>query len=87
LLSDMQGWMEDEWGHSAPNKKAFPDYCKRTGANPFIYSFDLQGYGTLEFPENRVFCIAGFSEKIFNVMKLLEQDRNALINEIEKIAL
>lgn len=30
---------------------------------------------------------AGFSDKIFDVMKLLESDRGALISEIEKIEL
>lgn len=80
ILSDEQGW---ENGGQPGSSLA--DYRSRTGANPRIYSFDLQGYGTLQFPENNVYCIAGFSEKIFDVMKLLEQDRNALINEIEKV--
>lgn len=82
FLSDMQGWV----GHDVPTS-SFNDYKTRTGANPKIYSFDLAGYGTLQFPENNIFAIAGFSEKIFDVMKLLEQDRNALISEIEKIEL
>lgn len=82
FLSDMQGWV----GNDAPTS-TFEEYKRRTGSNPKIYSFDLQGYGTLQFPENNVFAIAGFSEKIFDVMKVLEQDRNALISEIEKIEL
>jgi 60 kDa SS-A/Ro ribonucleoprotein len=82
ILSDMQGWI----GYDAPTA-SFAEYKRRVGANPKIYSFDLQGYGTLQFPENNIFCIAGFSERIFDVMKLLEQDRNTLIAEIEKIEL
>jgi hypothetical protein len=82
LLSDMQGWM----GYYAPTKE-FNEYKKRTGANPHIYSFDLNGYGTLEFPEKQVYCIAGFSEKVFDIMKLLEEDRNALISKIDSIKL
>jgi hypothetical protein len=80
ILSDMQGWI----GYDSPVKD-FEAYKKRTGANPFIYSFDLEGYGTLQLPEDRVFCLAGYSDKIFDVMKLLESDKNALIKEIKKI--
>lgn len=86
ILSDMQGWIEDSFGESLPNK-AFTDYKKRTGADPHIYSFDLNGYGTLQFPERRVYCIAGFSDKVLDLMKALEQDKNALIKKIEAVEL
>jgi hypothetical protein len=39
------------------------------------------------FPEKNVYCLAGFSEKVFDIIKLLETDKDALINEIEKIEL
>jgi len=87
ILSDMQGWMgNDDWGYGAPTK-AFTDYKARTGANPNVFSFDLQGYGSLQFPRANVYEIAGFSDKVFDVIKLLETDRQALITEIEKIEL
>lgn len=79
ILSDMQGWVG---GHSP--KAAFEAYKRKTGANPFVYSFDLQGYGSLQFPENGVFCLSGFSEKVFDIMALLEQDKNALVNSIKE---
>lgn len=82
ILSDMQAWM----GYNTP-KASFSDYKNRTGANPKIYSFDLAGYGTLQFPEENIYCLAGFSEKVFDIMKLIESDKQALINEIEKIDL
>ncbi len=82
ILSDMQGWM----GYNAP-KDAFKEYKKRSGANPYIYSFDLSGYGSLQFPEDKVFALAGFSDKVFDLMALLETDRNALVNEINTIEL
>lgn len=80
VLSDMQGWV----GFDAPTKD-LAAYKKRTGANPLVYSFDLAGYGTLQFPESNVYCLAGFSEKTFDIMKMLGEDRNALVNEIEKV--
>ncbi len=82
ILSDMQNWVEGQTPVYNWN-----EYKKEMGINPNIYSFDLNGYGTLQFPEDKVFCIAGWSEKIFSVMSVLEKDRNALIGEIEKIEL
>lgn len=81
ILSDMQGWIDG----SVTPKITFERYKQRTNCNPFIYSFDLAGLGTLQFPEEKVFCLVGFSDKIFDVMSLLEQDKDALINKIESI--
>jgi hypothetical protein len=77
ILSDMQGWV----GHYSP-KQDYAVYCSRKNCHPYVYSFDLEGYGSLQFPERNIFCLAGWSEKIFDVMELLEQDRNALITSI-----
>ena len=80
ILSDMQGWV----GNKAP-VSSYQDWKKRTGSDPFLYSFDLTNYGTLQFPENKILCLAGFSNEIFNIMSLLEKDKNALVNEVKKI--
>lgn len=82
ILSDMQGWI----GRNAPTA-SYGQYKSATGANPFIYSFDLNSYGSMQFPERNVFALAGFSDKIFQVMSLLETDKNALVNEVKKIIL
>ena len=78
ILSDMQGWV-------APNTPTvvFNDYKKKFACNPFIYSFDLAGYGTTQFPEEKIFCLYGFSDKIFETMKFFEQDRDILLKEID----
>lgn len=82
ILSDMQGWV----GYTAPVTE-FANYKKKYDANPFVYSWDLAGLGTLQFPENNVFALAGFSEKVFQIMSLLEEDKQALINEIKSVEL
>ncbi len=82
ILSDMQGWI----GNHAPTR-VFADYCGRFGANPYIYSFDLQGYGSLQFPQNKVFALAGFSEKVFDLMATLETRPQTLLAAIEAIEL
>jgi len=80
ILSDMQAWI----GNGAP-RGSFGDYKRRTGANPKIYSFNLQDSGTIQFPEQNVYAMAGLSEKSLDIMEKLELDKNALVNEIESI--
>ena len=65
--------------------ETFNAYKRRTGANPIIYSFDLTGYGSMQFPERNVYLLAGFSEKVFDIMKLLESDKEALVDTIESV--
>lgn len=80
ILSDMQGWI----GAQSPSK-TFATYKKTYNCNPYVYSIDLQGQGTMQLPEKNVFAVAGFSDKIFDTIKMLEQDKNALINKIKTI--
>ncbi|TXF91460.1 TROVE domain-containing protein [Neolewinella aurantiaca] len=82
IFSDMQGW---KGGHCP--KDAFSAYRKRTGADPFLYSVDLAGYGSLQFPEDKVATMAGFSEKIFEIMAMAETDSLALINRVRAVEL
>jgi hypothetical protein len=82
ILSDMQGWI----GHDAPTA-TFAAYKQGSGADPRVFSFDLAGYGTLQFPERNVYCLAGFSDKALQTMRFLEEDKSALIREIESIEL
>ena len=78
----MQGFL----GHTTPVKE-FNEYKKKFNCNPYVYSWDLQGYSTLQFPEDKIFCLSGFSDKVFQIMSLLEEDKNALYNRINSIQL
>lgn len=82
ILSDMQGWV----GHHSPAGE-LALYKKKYACSPHVYSFDLAGYGSMQFPDHQTYCMAGFSDKTFDVMKLLEQDKNALVNTIEAVEL
>lgn len=84
ILSDMQGWLSTDGGSPLPGG-AFEQYVQRVGKRPLVYSFDLAGLGTLQFPQQGVYCLAGFSDRVFEIMTLLEQDRNALVNRIEAV--
>lgn len=88
ILSDMQAWMTSADGYfnvGGNPAASFADYKGRSGAKPHVYSWDLAGLGTLQFPEERVYALAGFSEKVFDLMALLEQDKQALLNTIEAV--
>lgn len=82
ILSDEQGWM----GYNPPTK-SFAQYKSRYGANPRVFMFDLTGYGEMQLPEKDVYCLAGFSDKTMDILKLLETDKNALIKKIESVEL
>lgn len=80
IISDMQAWK----GYYHPGA-AVGAYKTKYNANPFIYSWDIAGYGSLELPENQVATLSGWSEKTFDLMKLVETDKKALINKINNI--
>lgn len=82
ILSDMQGWI----GHQTP-VLTFQQWKARHRCDPKVYSFDLQGYGTLQFPERQVYCLAGFSDKTLETLKLLDEDPRALIRQIDAVPL
>lgn len=81
ILSDMQGW--GQFNVSS----YFNKYKEKYNCNPLIYSFNLEGYGSIQFPETQTICIDGFSEKVLELMEKLEVDKNAIIQEINAVEL
>lgn len=77
LASDMQGWV----GLTSPSRE-FNEYKNNFNCKPHVFSLDLAGHGTLQLPESQVYCLAGFSDKVFQIMELLKIDKKALFNEI-----
>ena len=87
LLSDMQAWLQGSWRAKSP-KAAYERYKSEFNApNCKFYSFDLAGYGTMQMPQQDVYCLAGFSDKVFDLMKHFECDKNALISAIKAVEL
>ena len=41
----------------------------------------------MQFPEAGVFALAGFSDKTMDTLKFLEEDRHALVRQIESMTL
>lgn len=89
LLSDMQAWVARDWmGRDCSPSAAYNLYKKRNNVPDCkCYSIDLAGYGTLQLPEKDVYCLAGFSDKIFDIMGMFENDKNAMITAIQNVKL
>jgi hypothetical protein len=90
ILSDMQAWVQARGYSGACNSVPFDAhkaYKKKFKCDPRIFSFDLNGSGSMQFPEEKVYALAGFSDSVLGLMKNLEADPQALVNEIEAIEL
>lgn len=80
FLSDMQGWI----GFYSPAAD-FKAYKAKYNVEPKVFSFDVTGYGTLQFPEKDVYAVAGISDKVFEIIGRLEEDREALVKTIDAV--
>lgn len=86
VFSDCQigtgcNWFDHRGNRGDDFNRLFERY-KKINPNFRCYSVDLKGYGSTVFNDS-VFKLAGWSDKIFDIMKIMEQDRNALINTIK----
>ena len=79
--------MPAHWREPRDVKESLSDYRRRTGADPVIFCFDLQGYGTSQFVDGRVIQLAGFSEKLFDLMPLFEQGEDAMVRAVRGVDL
>ena len=66
---------------------SYKKYKKRTKSDPYIYTFDLTGYGTLQFEGPKTRTLAGFNPLVFEVLLALEDNPGALYRRIECIEL
>lgn len=80
ILTDEQAWRGNTMG-------SFEQYCKTHKCFPNLFCFDLAGYGTMQFPKEGVFSLAGFSEKALTFISMLQEDRNAMITAVEAVEL
>lgn len=60
------------------------EYRKKTGCDIWVHAIDLQGYGTQQFYGKKTNVIAGWSEKVFDFIKLAEQGESNLEKTIEQ---
>jgi len=84
-LSDMQAWVPSYHGYSP--EKEYKAYMQRTGADPFVYCLDLQGYGSAQYPAKKVVQLSGWSDKVFDYIKLAEKGTDAMVQAVEAVTL
>lgn len=82
IISDMQSGLHRVGGDFALNQ-----YRDRFGADPTVYCIDLRGYGTSHFSPGKVIQLAGFSEKLFDLMGVAEQNPEVLLDKIRSVEL
>jgi len=84
MFTDLQMW--NSYGGDSSIKKSWRRY-KAIAPNAKLYLFDLAGYGQtpLSMAEKDVYLIAGWSDKIFDVLQAIENGGSAIemINNVK----
>ena len=84
MFTDMQMW--DSTGRHKGFENSWKEY-KKMAPEAKLYLFDLAGYGQLpmRFAEPDVYLIAGWSDRVFDVLSAIDKGEDALsaINKIE----
>lgn len=90
IFSDMQiggnHWFGSKAGTNGGTFSSLFQQYKKMFPDVKVFSVNLKGYGTTVFGTD-VIELAGWSDKIFDIMNLAEQDKNALVTEIEAVEL
>lgn len=92
FFTDLQLWDSQlMWFHrreQADFQKLWAQYRKEVNPEAKLYLFDLAGYGTtpLTVKQDGVYLIAGWSDRIFDMLDAYEKGSTA-VKEIEKIVL
>jgi 60 kDa SS-A/Ro ribonucleoprotein len=79
LFTDTQMWNSNNTSHTFAT--SWTNY-KKIAPDAKLYLFDLSGYGKvpLTIKKNDVYLLAGWSDKIFDILSAMENTRSALEN-------
>ena len=84
IFTDCQFWNNDYDNYAQKFSKTWKKY-KQIAPDAKLYLFDLVGYGQtpLSIQQNDVYCIAGWSDRIFDILDAIDhaKDAVAVINE------
>ena len=86
LFTDCQLWSSEGSSHNDPLAKNWDRYKREVAPHARLYIFDLAGYGQspISMKRDDVFCIAGWSDKVFDILAAVERGKSA-IDEIRRI--
>lgn len=85
IFTDCQLWNSNQTGESLANY--WSEY-KKIAPNARLYLFDLSGYGhsPLRLMPSDVFLVAGWSDRVFEVLEAIEKGQS-ILSEVENVAL
>ena len=92
LFSDMQCYStygDNRWGMYSGRGQSlveqFTQYKRTVNSDVKFYSFDLTGYGTIQFPQNdpNVVLLSGWSDRVLTFIHKYENFGDTLIKEID----
>ena len=78
VISDNECNYASFWYRDKTVQSLADAYRKRSGRNIWVHAIDLMGYGTQQFHGQRTNIIAGWSEKVFDFIRLAEQGEGEL---------
>lgn len=81
IISDMECYGRER------SNEVFNAYKKKFDVDTTVFSLDLAGSGTMQFPERNVVTMAGFSDKIFSSMNEITRGPSVLLEKIEAVKL
>ena len=86
LFTDCQLWNSEGWCGDAHLAEYWDRYKREVAPHARLYIFDLAGYGQspINMVRDDVFCIAGWSDKVFDILAAVERGKSA-IDEIRRI--
>ena len=84
ILSDNECNSYGGWYSRKPVQSIADEYRKATGNDIWVHAIDLRGYGTQQFHGAKTNIIAGWSEKVFDFIKIAEQGEGTLEKSIEQ---
>lgn len=82
ILSDNECNSGGDW-YSKPVQAIADEYRRKTGNDIWVHAIDLKGYGTQQFHGKKTNIVAGWSEKVFDFIKIAEQGEGSLVQAIE----
>lgn len=73
VISDNECNSGYTWCNHRTVQSLADEYRRKTGVDLWVHAIDLQGYGTQQFHGPKTNIIAGWSEKVFEFIRLAEQ--------------
>lgn len=78
VISDNMCNMGRTWFNHKPVQALADEYRRITGNDIWVHAVDLQGYGTQQFHGQKTNIVAGWSEKLFDFIRIAEQGEGSL---------